>query len=267
MRAGGCRRLRMYTETEGVILKQINTVNGRRMLHLFSRKFGKISAGTSISERSRSKAALAMRPFTYGRYELYKNRDSYNINSAETIRSYYRIGEDVDKYMHASFVLELTDRMTLEEHSFPQLFNLVLAFLSAMESRKKKYGTLVLAFEIKALRLMGLEPQLENCCICGKPAAVNGEKDTLLFSVPEGGIICPDCARHEPSREQAQLIYPVNTGIVDILKYFMETPMKNMVKLGLDDGLFSRIQTIVKAYMEHHLGIGKLKSEDFIGDS
>ena len=114
---------------------------------------------------------------------------------------------------------------------------------------------------------MGLEPQLESCCICGKPAAVNGEKDTLLFSVPEGGIICPDCAGHEPSGEQAQLIYPVNTGIVDILKYFMETPMKNMVKLGLDDGLFSRIQTIVKAYMEHHLGIGKLKSEDFIGDS
>ncbi|MBR6444295.1 MAG: DNA repair protein RecO [Firmicutes bacterium] len=272
----------MYTETEGIILKQINTVNGRRMLHLFSRKFGKISAGTGISERSRSKAGLAMRPFTYGRYELYKGRETYNINSAEAIRSYYRIGEDVDKYMHASYVLELVDKLTVEEHSFPQLFNLTLAFLSAMEERKKKYGTLVLAFELKALKLMGIEPRLDACVVCGaqigspagkedggspeNPPAAETES-TVLFSIPEGGIICGDCAKKTPHQDGGQLIYSLNTGIVDILRYFVNNPMKNIEKLGLDDGLFREIHTIVKAYMEHHLGIGKLKSEDFIGDS
>ncbi|MDO4860883.1 MAG: DNA repair protein RecO [Bacillota bacterium] len=257
----------MYTETEGIILKQVKTVNGRRMLHLFSRKFGKISAGTGISERSRSKAGLAMRPFTYGRYELYKGRDTYNINSAETIKSYYRIGEDVDKYMHASYVLELVDKLTVEEHSFPQLFNLTLAFLSAMEERKKKYGTLVLAFELKALKLMGIEPQFDSCMKCGKQITPADSKSPVVFSIPEGGAICENCAGQVPEEGDSRLIYSLNTGIVDILKYFVDNPMKTIEKLGLDDGLFQEIHSMVKAYMEHHLGIGKLKSEDFIGDS
>ncbi|MDD4367176.1 MAG: recombination protein O N-terminal domain-containing protein, partial [Eubacteriales bacterium] len=62
----------MYTDTEGIILRQTKTVNGRRMVLLFSKKYGKISAGTGISEKGRSKAALAMRPFAYGRYEIFK---------------------------------------------------------------------------------------------------------------------------------------------------------------------------------------------------
>ena len=36
----------MITDTEGIILKQVKTVNGRTMLVMFSRKFGKISVGT-----------------------------------------------------------------------------------------------------------------------------------------------------------------------------------------------------------------------------
>ena len=77
----------MITDTEGVVLRQIKAAYGRRMVLLFSKKYGKISAGSSISEKGRSRAALAMRPFTYGRYELFKNRDSYNVNSAEVITS------------------------------------------------------------------------------------------------------------------------------------------------------------------------------------
>lgn len=261
----------MYTDTEGIILKQINTVNGRRMLRLFSRKFGKISAGTGISEKSRSKAGLAMRPFTYGMYELYKGRGTYNINSAETIRSYYGIGNSVDKYMNASFMLELLDRITVEDHSSPQLFNLTLAFLSAIENRKKAFGTLVIAYELKMLKLLGLEPQLYNCTVCGKDLSDMTERKTtgkeLFFNIKEGGLVCRKCTLAFNDETRAQLIYSLNTGIVDILKYFLNNPIKSVEKLGLDELMFQEIQMFVKAYMDYHLDIGKLKSEDFIGDS
>ncbi len=42
------------------------------MILLFTKKYGKISAGSNINEKGRTKSALAMRPFTYGTYELYK---------------------------------------------------------------------------------------------------------------------------------------------------------------------------------------------------
>ena len=79
----------MYTDTEGIIIRQTKTAYGRRMIVLLTKKYGKISAGTSISEKGKTKSTLALQPFTYGRYELYKGRDSYSIGGAETIESFF----------------------------------------------------------------------------------------------------------------------------------------------------------------------------------
>ncbi len=133
----------MLTDTEGIVLRQIKTSYGRRMILLFSKKYGKISAGTGIAEKGRNRSSLALRPFTYGRYELFKNRDSYNINSADAIKSYYKIGEDVDKYMYGSYVLEFTERILADEIPAPGMFSLLLDFQYAgkPQQRDRHAGT------------------------------------------------------------------------------------------------------------------------------
>lgn len=156
------------------------------MILLFTKKYGKISAGSNINEKGRTKSALAMRPFTYGTYELYKNREYYNINSADVKKSFFRIGEDVDKYMQASFVLELTEKMVPEDLPQPRLFNLLIDFLDAMESREKRHETLVLAYEVKALAILGTYPQLDQCTCCGK------SEDLRYFSIASGGMMCSE---------------------------------------------------------------------------
>ncbi len=146
----------MYTDTEGIILKQIKIAGGRRMIVLLSEKYGMISAGTSIPEKGKNKSSLALRPFTRGRYELYKNRDSYNINAAETLQSFYSIGEDIDKYMAASYVLELTEKMLPEDESMPAMYRLLKDFLGLLAERKSEFDTPVIAYQIKALAMQGL---------------------------------------------------------------------------------------------------------------
>ena len=201
----------MLTDTEGIVLKQIKTSYNRRMILLFSRKYGKISAGTSIGEKGRSRSSLALRPFTYGRYELYKNRESYNINSAEVLKSYYRIGEDVDKYMNGAYVLEFTEKILSEEMQAPGLFDLLLDFFSLLENRSRGIGTLVLAYQTKALGFCGVMPELDHCTICGE------KKEPFRFCVEEGGIICRECWENLQKSSQHKLIYDVKFGIVDIL--------------------------------------------------
>jgi DNA repair protein RecO (recombination protein O) len=146
----------MYTETEGIILKQIKTTGGRRMILLLTEKYGMISAGTSIPEKGRNKSSLALRPFTMGRYELYKGRDSFNINGAETVKSFYSIGEDIDKYMAASYVLELTEKMVPEDEASPRMYELLKSFLELIADRKTEFDTPVIAYQIKALAASGL---------------------------------------------------------------------------------------------------------------
>ncbi|MCQ4636309.1 DNA repair protein RecO [Anaerovorax odorimutans] len=252
----------MITDTEGIILKQIKAAYGRRMVLLFSKKYGKISAGTSISEKGRNKSALAMRPFTYGRYELFKNRDSYNINGAEVLKSYYRIGEDVDKYMNSSYILEFTEKLLVEEQPSQALFNLILDFFSVMENRQKSHGTLVLGYEVKALKIMGVMPRLDRCACCGEICGT--QNPPRYFSIKDGGIICEKCGGSVELSSNDTLIYPVSFGIVDILKYFADNSLKNFENLALEENVQKKLQTMIRRYAAYHLDIGDLKSESFL---
>ena len=252
----------MITDTEGIILKQIKAAYGRRMVLLFSKKYGKISAGTSISEKGRNKSALAMRPFTYGRYELFKNRDSYNINGAEVLKSYYRIGEDVDKYMNSSYVLEFTEKLLVEEQPSQALFSLILDFFSVMEKRQKSHGTLVLGYEVKALKIMGVMPRLDRCCLCGQ--FCGQENPPVYLSIKDGGIICEKCGTAVEISSNDTLIYPISFGIVDILKYFADNSLKNFELLALDEKVQKKLQAMIRRYAAYHLEIGELKSESFL---
>ena len=63
----------MIVETEGVVLKQVKTVNGRKMLTIFTKKYGKVSVGTNLTEGGKNKTALSIRPFTYANYEFFKS--------------------------------------------------------------------------------------------------------------------------------------------------------------------------------------------------
>ena len=248
----------VLTDTEGIVFRQVKTVNGRRILLLFSQKYGKISAGTSISEKGKSKSSLALRPFTYGRYELYKNRNNYHINSTDVIKSYYGIGENVEKYMYCSYALEFTEKLLQEEAPAPGVFRLILDLFNVMEKRSRKYSTLILAYQIKVLQESGSIPQINQCVVCGK------NDDVALFSIKEGGIICKNCCIKYQNIENDTLIYNINFGIVNVLQYIMNSPLKNFENLALDEKIQKQLHIIIKNYIVYHLDIAGLKSESFL---
>lgn len=242
----------MHTDTEGIVLKQIKIMDDNRILHLFSKKYGKINVSTKNYSRGKSKSSLALSPFTHGRYELYKGRDMYNINSAEAVKTYYKIGEDIDKYMSCSYILEFTDKILPENEPSPKLFGLLIDFLDIIEKRSKKYLSLVRAYEIKALQFNGLKPHLGDCVLCGS----SGEE--YLFSIADGGIVCKQCA-HDNS-----LIFHTNSGIIEVIQYILNNPLKQLEKLALDEKMLEQLNGIMKQYIKYHLDIGALKSEEFI---
>ncbi|QHI71079.1 DNA repair protein RecO [Aminipila terrae] len=248
----------MYTDTEGVVLKNVKMPGGRKILVLFSLKYGKISAATNINEKGKSKSTLALRPFTYSRFEIYKNRDSYNINSAEVLKSFYKIGEDVDKYMYASYILEFTDKIISENERAPQLFDLLIDYLAALEKRNKKYATLALAYQIKALMHVGCAPETRKCVCCGTSKNLN------WFVINEGGTVCNDCLNKLQSNVNESLIYDVNFGIIEVINYILTNPLKNLENLALHDKTQEKLKLLIRSYIAYHLDIRNLKSESFL---
>ena len=245
----------MVTDTEGLVLRQIKAANGRRMIVILTKRYGKISAGTSLSEGGKNKTALALRPFTYGRYELFKARDSFSINGAETLQSFYAIGENVEKYMCASYALELTDRMAQDEQPQPGLLALLKDFLELLDGRKSAFGTLLIGFQMKALQLAGCAPQLDRCMRCGK------EEDLTWFSVADGGAVCGECTAGSPADP---LLFELSPDQLAALRYMSGRHITALRGIGLNEDAEKRLRRLFKAYIAYHLGIEDLKSESLV---
>ncbi|NMA93633.1 MAG: DNA repair protein RecO [Clostridiales bacterium] len=245
----------MITDTEALVLRQIKTASNRRMIVLLTQRFGKVSAGTSISERGRTKAALAIRPFCYGRYELYKSRGSYNINSAQTIQSFFGIGGDVDKYMYASYALELADKLLPEEQPAPAMLNLLRDLLGMLDERKSAYGTLVAAFQVRALQISGNAPVLSNCVRCG------AKENLTHFCIKDGGCVCENCAR-EASHEGG--VEPLDEEMLPAMQFMQQRPIRALEGIGLTPENESSMSRLLRSYIAYHLGVENLKSEEFL---
>ena len=161
-------------------------------------------------------------------------------------------------------MLELTEKVLPEELPQPRIFSLLLDFLETLEKRRQKHDTLVLAYLVKLLDVLGSMPSLAFCIRCGDNADGSGEKKPALFSIEEGGVICTSCAGQQAEPIQQPLIYQVDVGIIDILKYFQKQPLQAFEKLALDEPLQTRLTAMTREYISYHLDIGRLKSESLL---
>lgn len=212
----------MIAETRAIVLRQVRTVNSRRVITLFTEDFGKLSAGVTVSERGRNKASLAMQPFTLGRYELFKNKDYYHMNRGQVLKSFYDLGQDVDKYMAAGAGLELLDKVLEEWLPEPELFRLTVDYLTMMEGRERDQRTLLLAFKVKMLDLLGFLP-------------------------------------HE-REELASLLSDAGFAIIDVLKFMLDQPMSKLEKLALKEGPEQSANAVIDRFFAEHLDVRELKS-------
>ena len=160
--------------------------------------------------------------------------------------------------MNGAYVLEFTEKILSEEMQAPGLFDLLLDFFSLLENRSRGIGTLVLAYQTKALGFCGVMPELDHCTICGE------KKEPFRFCVEEGGIICRECWKNLQKSSQHKLIYDVKFGIVDILKYFKVNSLKKLENLALKEETGKLLQTVVREYAAYYLDTSDLKSEKMI---
>lgn len=245
----------MLINSEGIVLRQKKIANNRRMITLFTKKYGKISAGTGINERSKGKAALALRPFTYANYNIYKGRGYYNIDGAEVLESYYSIGEDIDCFMIASKLLSYIESILPENQTQPRLFEFAVDCLKSFSQASGNYNTLLYAFIVRSFVLLGIMPELNQCVNCGKSLADLRSEDggkARFFSVSGGGILCSDCSK-KASKEEVALLFEQDFDIVEVLQYFMKNSFSLFEKVSLKPEVSIEMQKILSSYLKYYL--------------
>ena len=234
-----------------VVLRTVDYGERDRVVTLFSRERGKLSAFARGARSSRRRFGGALEPFTLLAVELTeRGGDLWVLEDAAVERGYGKLRGDLARIACASYAIELARELVRDAEPHEDLFDALVAYLALLDEGPALPWDLR-RFELDALRAAGLQPALEDCARCGRPAG----QGPARFDPLQGGVLCGACASTggPGARDIA----------ADGLEALRRLQRGEPVEPGAADG--SQARAILGACIEIHLG-KRLQSRRFLDE-
>jgi DNA repair protein RecO (recombination protein O) len=179
------------------VIRSVDVFETSRVLTLFTRELGKVSALAKGARRLRS-------PFQAGLdllsvcdiVLLHKASEALDLlTEAVLLERFDSLRRDLAALYAGYYVAELLNDLTDSHDPHPKLYDaaeVTLRHLGDAPLRPRR----VLRFELACLRELGLMPALEDCVHCGSHVEARG--DAVAFGLATGGVLCTDCRPGQP---------------------------------------------------------------------
>lgn len=138
--------------TEGIILKRKDFGEADRVITILTPRYGKISVIARGVRRITSRRAGNVELLNRVRLHLFKAK-SYTLTEAESIETFAKLKQNLTLATSAFHVIELIDRLTVEEQMNQSLYDLTVGVLQLLENNPRQL--FLRAFEVKVLTLLG----------------------------------------------------------------------------------------------------------------
>jgi DNA repair protein RecO (recombination protein O) len=237
-------------KTKGICLSSRETRETSKLTNFYTEKLGKVAFVGKGARNPKSKFGSALEIFSLSELIFYRSESKavYTLSDAAIINDFQNLKHS-NKFLYANQIIELPLRAVNFEDPNPQLFdllNLALQVLNQTSAKKTEhYSSLLGAYFLKAISLLGYKPELNNCTIC------NNEK-IVHFSIEHGGAICSD-----PKHIKADSLYGLEQ--VKTMRYLLTNPLSKSMRLSTSQTTLKAIQD----YITYHLEKVKLHSFDF----
>ncbi|MDR3592420.1 MAG: DNA repair protein RecO [Negativicutes bacterium] len=174
-------------KTEAILLAVRDWDDADRMVTLFSRDHGKLTAMAYGARRPRNRLAGAVQPFIHAELVLTSGKMA-SIKQCDIKNSFRPLREELTGMAYATFLAELAAELWPEGEAEPQVFELLLAAFGMMSSRNPRITALACAVQLMALG--GFRPEYQRCVVCGQPLVY-----PAFFDCGAGGSVCAGCAQ------------------------------------------------------------------------
>ena len=178
--------------TEAVVLRTVAYREADLIVTIYTRDRGRLSALARSARKSRKRFGACLGLFTVSRVDLTSRRSAelWTMASAQLVRTFGTLASDMACYAHASYGTELARELTPVEVPDERVFDLLIELYNELESRGASV-TMLRAFELQMLELVGLAPVLDRCVGCER-----GDIDSrgTVLDPARGGVCCSSCA-------------------------------------------------------------------------
>src|SRR4030066_1330831 len=246
-------------KTRGIVLKSQNFRDSSQILTLYTQKFGKLKLLAKGIKSPRSRMAGNLQQFSVVEVVFYKKEeaDLHLLSQADLVDPQAEIYKNLTRLSYASAILELVDRLTVEDETHPGLYSILTETLHILTGiPEDKLPVLVWSFALRLASNLGYRPNLAGCSICGKKEL---KEPYLLFSVEQGGLVCRACS------EPGSFYLKLSRESYEAMKQMLKSTPAEVERIAVTPKQLQEISEIILNLLEYHAHTQKdLKSLAFL---
>ncbi|MEX2356017.1 MAG: DNA repair protein RecO [Thermaerobacterales bacterium] len=258
---------------EVITIKGTHLGEADRLITSYSRQRGRHRAVARGVRRPRSRLAAGVQPFVHAELLCWQGRTLDGISQCAVKGSFRPLRESLEGMAAASLVCELVDAFAQEDDVDVRAFDLLLAGLEALAGVAADAGALerlLTSFQWKLLAIKGFRPVLRSCAACG--AAWNLEATPrILFSLAEGGALCPDCCGQAEGEllgsglaaGRQNGLESISRQTIKVIDYLIRHPLTDAIRVRLPVSLEGEAAALGRAFLTWILE-KRLRSRDFL---
>ncbi len=218
--------MRSSFRTSAVVLRHQDLRETDRIVTLYTRTRGRLSAIVRGARKPASRLAGHLEPGTVVQISLVEGRgDFFTLAAAQATVPALHAASSLAVFPSFVHVLEVTTRLTHDVEPDTRLFDLLAAALKRCDQAASEdsldAAPIRAAFDLSFLRLLGLQPEVRACVHCRKQLQPDGNQLSLMM----GGVLCPDCRREDSDA----LELPVD--VLKLLRYFAAATTEEAAQL------------------------------------
>jgi len=220
-------------KVEGIVIKTHDYSETHKIITIFSKKYGKITALARGAKKPRSRMAAVTQPFICGLFFIYLSKGLSTIQQGEVVDSFRQIREDIMKTAHAAYIVELTDKLLDKNDADVFIYKQLYQTLDWI-AEKEESDIPIIMYELKLFKKGGFAPILDQCVRCGTKTG------PYHFSVSEGGLLCHSCKQIDenaiflPDALSKSLYVFHHVGLERIGTISMKTESKKLLRRLMD---------------------------------
>ncbi|MGB6607432.1 MAG: DNA repair protein RecO [Atribacterota bacterium] len=244
----------MLYKTEGIVLKSMEYQEADKIVTIFTKDYGKITAIAKGVRKIKSKFGSSLEILTHSIFLFYKGRNIDIVSQTEILESFFSTSKEVIKFAFAANCVEVVNKLTEEREINIDLFNLLKEVLHYLrESNDPKL--LTLSFKWQTMSILGYRPSLNHCCRCNK--SVEDQKE-MHFNIKEGGLVCNHCIAEDKEG-------PINVSLyfVKLLRKILITHLSTISNATIPDNKMKELEKITNVYIGYH-SEKSFKTDEFL---
>lgn len=240
----------MLKQIEGIVLKSKAYGETHKLMTIFTKDAGKISAISRGANKPKSRLSAVSQMFIRAEFLLYYTKGLSTVQQGQITDSYRQIREDIIKTAYASYIIELTDKILETRQPDPYIYGQLQQTLTWINNEDDFMIPLIM-LELKLYEKGGFAPILDRCVSCGNDTSLSA------FSIGEGGLLCTSCRSLDPSAVS------LNNALMKLLPILLHVPLDRVGNISVKLENQQLIRKLLDHYYDQYGGF-QLKSKRFL---